>query len=134
MVLFVAVARVRVFGAVGSAVAEPVVKSVAAAEFAFCAVLVARKGGQDRGRDHTDRHDQRHHEAQDSFQSCFDHFPFLLLLYSIFPCIIAEEKNRLDLIDILWYNVIQEDARAALLRRRRTLFINLIFILYTFLL
>ncbi|MBQ8905829.1 MAG: hypothetical protein IJY85_05610, partial [Ruminococcus sp.] len=40
MVLFVAVARVRVFGAVGSAVAEPVVKSVAAAEFAFCAVLV----------------------------------------------------------------------------------------------
>jgi hypothetical protein len=118
---------------VGSAVAEPVIIAVATAEFAFCAVLVARKGGQDRGRDHTDHHDQHHHEAQDSFQSCFDHFPFLLLLYSIFLCIIAEEKNRLDLIDILWYNVIQEDARAALLRRR-TLFINFIFILYIFLL
>ena len=42
MVLFVAVARLRVFGAVRAAVAEPVVKSVAAAEFAFGAVLVAR--------------------------------------------------------------------------------------------
>ena len=42
MVLFVAVARLRVFGAVRAAFAEPVVKSVAAAEFAFGAVLVAR--------------------------------------------------------------------------------------------
>lgn len=92
MVLFVAVARIRIFGAVGSAVAEPVVKSVAAAEFAFCAVLVARKGGQDRGRDHTDRHDHYHHEAQDPFQSCFDHFPFLLLLYSIFPALLQRRK------------------------------------------
>lgn len=48
MVLFIAVARLRVFGAVRSAVAKPVVKSVAAAEFAFCAVLVARKDGDRR--------------------------------------------------------------------------------------
>ena len=48
MVLFVAIARLRVFGAVRSAFAEPVVKSVAAAEFAFGAVLVARKGGDRR--------------------------------------------------------------------------------------
>ena len=50
MVLCIAVARFRVFGAVGAAVAEPVVKSVAAAEFAFGAVLVARKDGDNRRR------------------------------------------------------------------------------------
>lgn len=33
------------------------------------------------------------------------------------------------MIDILWYNVIQEDARAALLRRRRTLIISELFLL-----
>ena len=48
MVLFVAIARLRVIGAVGSAVAEPVVKSVAAAILTFGAVLVARKGGDRR--------------------------------------------------------------------------------------
>lgn len=46
MVLFVAIARLRVIGAVGSAVAEPVVESVAAAILTFGAVLVARKHRQ----------------------------------------------------------------------------------------
>ena len=57
MVLFVAVARVRVFGAVGSAVAEPVVESVAAAILTFGAVLVSRKGGdRRRGSEAEDHH------------------------------------------------------------------------------
>ena len=48
MVLFVAIACLRVIGAVGSAVAEPVVKSVAAAILTFGAVLVACKDGDRR--------------------------------------------------------------------------------------
>ena len=56
MVLFVAIARLRVIGAVGSAVAEPVVKSVATAILTFGAVLVTCKGHYRRC-----RQDARHH-------------------------------------------------------------------------
>lgn len=67
MVLFVAIARLRVIGAVGSAVAEPVVKSVAAAILTFGAVLVARKGGDLRRGQESYQH---HHCKQYAKHSC----------------------------------------------------------------
>ena len=63
MVLFVAIARLRVIGAVGSAVAEPVVKSVAAAILTFGAVLVACMHRQYRGRKHPDHYYKSKHDT-----------------------------------------------------------------------
>ena len=63
MVLFVAIARLRVIGAVGAAVAEPVVKSVATAILTFGAVLVACMHRQYGGRKHPDHYYKSKHEA-----------------------------------------------------------------------
>ena len=63
MVLFVAIARLRVIGAVGSAVAEPVVKSVATAILTFGAVLVACMHRQYGGRKHPDHYYKSKHDA-----------------------------------------------------------------------
>ena len=67
MVLFVAIARLRVIGAVGSAVAEPVVKSVAAAILTFGTVLVARKGGDRRRGQEAYEHHHGEQGTQNSF-------------------------------------------------------------------
>lgn len=72
MVLFVAIARLRVFGAVWSAVAEPVVKSVAAAILTFGTILVSCKYRQCRCR----KCPKHHHEYKQHTHNSFHNFMF----------------------------------------------------------